>query len=60
MGVKLGLTCKEGHPLWVFENRVVMKVFGPMGEDVTREWKRLNNEELYDQKRSVNIIRMIK
>ena len=59
MGVKLGLTCKKRHPLWVFENRVVMKAFGPKGEEVKREWKRLRNEELYDQKLSVNIIRII-
>jgi hypothetical protein len=59
MGVILGLTCKEGQILWVLENRVVMMAFGPKGDDVTREWKRLR-DELYDQYISANIIRMIK
>ena len=36
------------------------EAFGPKGEEVTREWERLRNEVLYDQKLSVNIIRMIK
>jgi len=61
MGVILGLTRKKGHILWVFENRVVvMMAFGPKGDEVTRKWKRLRNEELYDQYISTNIIRMIK
>jgi hypothetical protein len=60
MGVTLGLTCKEGHILWVFENRVVMVASGPKKDKVKRERKRLCNEELYDQYISANIIRMIK
>jgi hypothetical protein len=60
MGLKHGLTCKEGNILWVFENRVLMKAFGPKVEEVTGELKRLRNEELYDQYISANIIRMNK
>jgi hypothetical protein len=34
--------------LRVFENRVLMKIFGPKKEDVTGKWRRLHNEELYN------------
>jgi hypothetical protein len=30
----------------VFENRVLRRIFGPKGEEVTGEWKKLYNEEL--------------
>jgi hypothetical protein len=33
MGVKLGiLILKEEHRLWVFENRVLRRIFGPKKE----------------------------
>jgi hypothetical protein len=32
----------------VFENRVLRKIFGFMRVEVTGEWKRLHNAELYD------------
>jgi hypothetical protein len=32
----------------VFENRVLRRIFGPMRDEVTGEWKRLHNKELYD------------
>lgn len=32
----------------MFENRVLRKIFGPNRVEVTREWKRLHNEELHD------------
>jgi len=60
MGVKIGLTFKEGHILWFFDSRVVVKAFRPKGVGVTREWKRLRNEKLYDLHSSQIIIRMIK
>jgi hypothetical protein len=34
--------------LWFFENRVLRKIFGPKTDEVTEEWRRLHNEELYD------------
>jgi hypothetical protein len=34
-------TLRKGHRLRVFENRVLMKVFGPKREQVRREWIRL-------------------
>jgi len=32
----------------VFENRVLRRVFGPQRDEVTREWRKLQNEELRD------------
>jgi hypothetical protein len=32
----------------VFENRVLRKKFGPRRDEVTGEWKNLQNEELND------------
>jgi hypothetical protein len=44
----------------MFENRVLRKIFGGKRNEVTREWRRLNNEELSDLYSSPNIIRVIK
>jgi hypothetical protein len=32
----------------VFENRVLRRIFGPEGDDVTREWKMLHGEGLHN------------
>jgi hypothetical protein len=32
----------------VFENRVLRRIFGPRRYEVTREWRKLHNEELFD------------
>jgi len=42
------LTLREERRLRFFENRVLRKIFGPKGDEVTGEWRRLYNEQLYD------------
>jgi len=32
----------------VYDNTVLRKVFGPKRDEVTGEWMKLQNEELYD------------
>jgi len=54
------LTLREEHRLRVFENSVLRTIFGPKRDEVTREWRRLRNEELNDLCSSPNIIRVIK
>jgi hypothetical protein len=39
---------KERHGLRVFENRMLTEIFGSMKDEVTVEWRKLHNEELYD------------
>jgi len=52
MGVKLGDEC--------FENRVLRRIFGPKRDDVTREWRKPQNEELNNLYSLPNIIRVKK
>jgi len=54
------LTLREERRLRVFENRVLMKVFGPKRDEVTGEWRKLHNEELSDWYSLLNIVRVVK
>jgi hypothetical protein len=44
----------------VFENRALGRIFGPKREEVTRRWRRLHNEELYNLYISPNIIKVMR
>jgi hypothetical protein len=50
---------REECRLKVFENRVLRRIFGPERDEVTGEWRRLHNKELYALYCSLNIIRVI-
>ena len=60
MGVKLGLTFCVERRLRVLENRVLRKIFGSKRDNITGDWRRLHNGELYDLHYSRNIIQAIK
>jgi hypothetical protein len=44
--VTWSLTLREEHRLRVFENRVLRRIFGPKRDEVTGEWRKLQNEKL--------------
>jgi hypothetical protein len=46
--------------LRVFENRVLRRKFRPKRDEVTREWRKLHNEELNDLYSSSSVVRVIK
>jgi hypothetical protein len=46
--------------MWVFENRVMRRMFGPKRDEVKRERRKLHNKELNNLYSSPNIIRVIK
>jgi hypothetical protein len=54
------LTLREERKLRVFENRVLKRIFGPKGNEVTGEWRKLRNEELNDLYSSTTIVPVIK
>ena len=54
------ITLREKRRLRLFENRVLMRVFGPKRDEVTGEWRKLHNEELNDQYSLPNIVRVVK
>jgi hypothetical protein len=54
------LKLKEERRLGVFENRVLTRIFGPKGDEVKGEWRKLHNEKLsglYSLPKSVRVIK---
>ena len=51
---------REKHRMRVFDNRVLRKILGPKRDEVTREWRRLHNEEINDLYCLPNVIRVNK
>ena len=53
------LTSREERRLRVFDNRILIRIFGPK-RDENGEWRSLHNEELHSLYGSSNIVWMIK
>jgi len=51
---------REERRLWLFENRMLRRIFGIERGEVTREWRKLHSEELNYLYCSQNIVRVIK
>jgi hypothetical protein len=51
---------REEHRLRVFGNRVLRRIFGPMRDEVTGEWRKMHKGELHNLYSSPDIIRQIK
>jgi hypothetical protein len=53
------ITLREVHRLRLFENRVLRRIFGLKGDEVTGKRKKLHSEELHNLYSSPNSIRQI-
>jgi hypothetical protein len=56
----LGFLVETCFSCEVFENRVLRRIFGPKGDEVTGGWRELHNEELRDLYSSPSLIRITK
>jgi hypothetical protein len=59
-GENWSLILREEHRLGMVENRVLRRIFGSKRAEVTEDWRKLRNEELYSLYSSTNIIMVIK
>jgi hypothetical protein len=48
MYIQYSFTLREQRGLWVYENRVLRRIFGPKRDEVRGEWIKLHNQELND------------
>jgi hypothetical protein len=53
------LKLRVEHRLRVFENKVLRRIFGSERDEVTGEWRRLHNAELYSMCSTPNVICVI-
>jgi len=53
-------TMWEERRLRVFESRVLWRKFGPKGDEITKEWRKLHYGELNDLYSSPNTVRVTK
>jgi hypothetical protein len=51
---------REEYKLRVFQNRVVRRIFGQKGDEVTGGWRNMHNEELHNLYSLPSTIRMVK
>jgi hypothetical protein len=54
------LTLREEQRLRGFENRVVVRTFGPKRDEMLRSWRKTHNEKFHYLYSSLNIITMNK
>jgi hypothetical protein len=55
------LTLREEHKTRrMFESRVLRRIFGTKGDDISGNWRKLHNEELHNLYSSPSVIRMLK
>ena len=54
------MTLREEIKLRVLENMVLKRIFGPVRDEETGEWRRLHNEKLNDLYSAPNNVREIK
>ena len=54
------LALREERRLRVFEHRLLRRIFGPKGDEVTGERRKLHNDEVYELHSSPHTIRVIR